>query len=353
MKKFIFSAILFLLATTIWFSCKKETTLVPSTNTPTDFATMRANKENLKAIKVIDGVLHFSDGDQAFNEYEAILSMTSEEFATWAKLNNFNSMETLVEEAKNELDNVTTEIEQQNTLAKYANYVRLINDEVIPFINTPLYRRITNVDGKFAAGSSVFEVVNDRIVEARDGDWSKIINAQQITKSNEENNVYVSYMFGNSDGVSVSRDGNCGTYNESGCQTGDRKVKFVLQIVNGVCCCGGTRRMVTAEVWGYKRVAGIWFGYSTPLSYSYTGYEVRDLFGNIQSYDNWSFGLTGKYLYGSRWIDPQPCYSNCQFSNQFIKIKGIGDSQGVSANHWAFICCGYTTGCPPATQTCD
>jgi hypothetical protein len=355
MKKFIFSAILFLLATTIWFSCKKETTLVPSTDTPTDFATMKANTEVLKGITVKDGILHFSEGEQSFSEYEALLALTDSEFYEWSKANNFVSLNEKIAEANTELDAAITEAEFQSTLSKFGNIIQVVDKEVLPIIEAGLYRRICNKEGVYTVGKSVCKVVKDLIIEARDGDWSKLTNANQFSKTNAANNLFVIQMYGDENGVTLERDGNCGFSQTVYCITGgNRRVNLDVRLVNTSCGCAGIRRSVQVHVWGEKtNIWGNFKSYSTVLDFNNVGYEVRDLFGNIQSFDGWSGNTTGTDLYAFKYVDPMPCYSGCQTSNQFIKVKGTGDSQGVAAGYWAWFCCGYTTGCPVAPAPCQ
>jgi hypothetical protein len=354
MKKFLFSGILFFLASAIWFSCKKETTLVPSTTTKTDFATMKANPEVLKGITVKDGILYFSEGEQSFNEYEALLALTNAEYTAWANANNFVSLFSKVEEANEALEFATTMEEYNGLLTKYDKIIQVVGDQILPRTDAGLYQRISNFDGYYAVGKAVCRVVDDRVIEARDGNISKLLNVEQIFKSDEPNNIFVVQIFDDMKRTVTERDGNCGFFHGAQCRDDDRQVFLNMEIVNGSCGCGGIRKLMQIKVWGEKKnIWGKFKSYSNPLDFNHGGYEVRDQFGTVQSFDGWSASETSSQLIRTRWIDPQPCYSGCQVGNQFIKVKGTGDSQGVGAGHWAWICCGYTSGCPEAPSSCD
>jgi hypothetical protein len=351
MRKILVIAAFFITAATCWVACKKDA-VTSSPNSGIPISKTNIDASALNNVKVIDGVLHLSEGDRAFDEITALLALSNQEYANWASANSFKSLGMAFENATNDVAQAATEAEYRAALDKHNDLLKLVMDEVEPRVKAGVYRRIANAQGYYFAGQSAFRIVDDNAVEARDGDISKLASAQRIVVTDAAKDIYVNPIFETS--IVVERDGGCGTCPTSYCQTTDRRVNLSICIVNCYSCCGGVRKQIQPRVWGQKKnVWGNWTGYNTVLSFEYVGYEIRDQFGTVQSYDNWNESTDPNEqaeLIGYNWIDPQPCYSGCQTGNQFLKVKGNGHSRGVGYGRWAKICCGYLNGvgCPPS-----
>lgn len=353
MKKYLFLTLFSVTAATMWFACKKDNALVSQTVVPEALSNnglLKADPTVLKDLKIENGVLHFSEGDKAFEQYSAILAMSDVEFETWATANHFMSQSMLVNDINELLDAAKTQGEFDSILEDNKDLVVLESDEVVARVSASLYSRITPRSGIYFAGESAFKITDDFLIEARDGELAKLANVSPFTKSDPDNNLYV-YSIYSSEEIG-ERDGGCGPELTAYCTQSNRRVDFVIKIVNCYGCCGGVRKQIVIDVYGKKKnIFNKYVSYNTILSFEHVGYQIRDQFGTIQSYDNWAETSSGEVseFHGYNWIDPQPCYSNCQSGNIFLKAKGTGDSRGLPAGYWALICCGYTNGngCPP------
>lgn len=277
--KFIFSTLLII--SVLFFSCQKEDSLTEITNeTPETFEqkSLELNYNNLTIadvpkIETFDKMLHFKDNNQ-YEKLTSILANSNEtELDNWEKQIGFVSLRSIQNHIYDKLENVKSEIEIRNFLAKYDNVFELyLNEdneqEIRPIVDGLVLPILINENGFFRVGNTVSKVTSDYIISTDITNYEMLKNITNKDAATIEDNEIFSVKK-----HTVRSYRGCGHGSNASVTSGKRRVKIWFIVENNGS--GNIYRYDSGiKVRGYKKVLGIWYWYKTNLTLYASEYTV-------------------------------------------------------------------------------
>jgi len=304
-----------------------------------------------KEVSIQNNALHFQSADVFFDISKQLAEMSKEEKDQWEQQLGFTSMRTELNSIFEQLENVETESEMNNLITANSDLIQIIDETIVPIIESDAYASIVNREGIFYVENVIHKIDGQKIASIENGSIEAVT---KVLKSNETPTIeginIVEYN------VTNDLKGVCGTSKTAWYNTSNRKCDFKMNTYIYYCsgCCGNTYEQVEVEskIWNYKKSWGKWKSYKTSATMKNRAYTVSvpivTAFNGVNSvfhYEDVTHYLPTESTTSDWSTMTRTNFIGNQVQNagiatpSFSRVKGEATNRGIG-NNWADILCG-------------